>query len=225
MLFAIVFVVQSETSANDGLATIRAFLSSQLVVPLANGVTLEEKVISSKDISANDTFQASRVICFLARFNAIAFDGLLANAAFVGDFFVILGTIGFAVFLKEFAIDAFLADATFEAFFVVNLAKSRATFHCDWFGTHATFSNLLVHSFGHPVANLGLNLRIVEIRLSAHGPVVARLGPGIGGNGSADLRGQSAPWRFPFGRHLDTGVTTHGYGCLGARSAASGWRR
>lgn len=142
-----------------------------------------------------------------------------------GTHLVILGAIRLSVLFKELSIDSFFANATFKALFVVNFSKSRATFHRHRFHTNSAFSNLLVHSFGHSIANFGLNLRIIEIRLGAHGSVVGRFVTWIGWNGSVDSRWQCSSRRFSFGRHLDAGMTTYGNCCLSCWSTSTSWRR
>ena len=47
-------------------------------------------------------------------------------------------TIRFAISLEEFAINAFLATATFKAFLVVDFPKGCTTFHAYWLPTNST---------------------------------------------------------------------------------------
>ena len=52
----------------------------------------------------------------------------------------ILFTVRLSIFLKELSVDLPLADATFKALLVVNLAKSGATLESHGFGTDSTFA-------------------------------------------------------------------------------------
>ena len=125
---------------------------------------------------------------------------------------IALFAIRLVVPLKEFSVNASPTIAALKALFVIDFAKGRAAFYRDGLGAHPAFANGFIHRLGHPVANLGLNFRIIEpVIIGALRPVVLGLVSWIGtGNGPVKLwRCQTcARGRFSFGgRHLHAGVT------------------
>ena len=81
---------------------------------------------------------------------------------------------------------------------------------CYWLGKWSR-TNGFFHCLGGPVAESGLDGRIIEIRFCAHWPAVSAIfGPGVRRNWPVNtgMRRYTRPCRrFSFGRHSNAGVT------------------
>ena len=160
-------------------------------------------------------------------------------------------TIRFAISLEEFAINPFLAAATFKAFLMVDFPKGCTTFHAHGLPTNSTntwngskltkwfliecfsyqLTNTSFNSLCHSISNFCLDFGIIQIKLGhirimTSGAVISRFVPRICRNGSVHGWNLSA-WRFAFGRHLDASVSNSCLSCGSTwlcGSSARWWR-
>jgi len=165
MLFAVVLFIQGVTGADDWFAAIVTFFRPQFVISFAYGFALICEILASQGIATYKATHTSGMVKFLSGFDTIPLDWLLAYATLLHDFLPILCAIRFPVLLKKLSVNASFADAALKALFMIDLAKGRAAFHRHGFHAHAAFSDLFFHGLGHPVSDLGLNFRIIEVRM------------------------------------------------------------